>query len=98
AVVVTGAALALHFLRPGVTVTEAVEAPVVSAFYSTGTVLPEREYSIRTPVAGTVAVKVDKGNAVKLGQVIAVVTDPSLQYNLDKAKAELEQAKQMADP
>lgn len=98
ALVTAAAMLALRYLRPGVTVTEAVEAPVVSAFYSTGTVLPEREYSIRTPVAGTISVKVDKGDAVKLGDVIAVVTDPSLQYNLDKAEAELRQAKQMADP
>ena len=41
---VGGAWLALNFARPVVSVSEAVEAPVVQAFYSTGTVQPEREY------------------------------------------------------
>jgi hypothetical protein len=39
--------LVLRWARPVVTVSEAVEAPVVQAFYSTGTVQPEREYPIR---------------------------------------------------
>ena len=61
-----GTWLALRFARPLVTVSEAVEAPVVQAFYSTGTVQPEREYPIRSNVAGIITeVRVDKGDRVK---------------------------------
>jgi len=84
--------------RAGVTVTEAVEAPVVQAFYSTGTMQPEREFPIRANVAGILTeVHVDKGDRVKAGDVLAVVTEPSLQYALDKAQAELAEKLARAD-
>jgi HlyD family secretion protein len=96
--VAAGAWLALRLARPVVTVSEAVEAPVVQAFYSTGTVQPEREYPIRSNVAGIITeVRVDKGDRVKKGDVLAVVNDPELKYAADKAGAELLERQKRAD-
>lgn len=81
-----------QYLRPVVTVTEVVEGPLVQAFYSTGTVQPEREYPIKSATAGTLdQVLVDKGHRVKKGQPLAIVTDPALIFTADRAKAELEE-------
>jgi HlyD family secretion protein len=97
-VVAAGAYAVLQFFRPTVTVSEAVEGPVVQAFYSTGTIEPEREYPIHSNIAGTIeAIKVDKGDAVKTGDVLAVVTDPALQFAFDKARAELDEKRTLAD-
>ncbi|HEX8523693.1 MAG TPA: efflux RND transporter periplasmic adaptor subunit [Tepidisphaeraceae bacterium] len=83
---------------PRVTVTEAVEGPVVAAFYSTGTIQPEREYPIKSNVAGTITeVRVDKGTALRKGDVLAVVSDPALQFQVDKAAAELKEKLGRAD-
>lgn len=88
----------IHFSRPLVTVTEVVEGPVVESFYATGTVQPVTEYPIRTPTAGLlIDLKVDKGDRVAKDQVLAVISDPQLQFNLDKAKAELAEKQQRAD-
>src|SRR5580765_3213223 len=77
-VVVAVAAAVLHFVRPVVTVTEAVTGPVVQAFYSTGTIQPEREFPIKSNTAGTLTeVRVDKGDHVTKGQPLAIVTDPA---------------------
>src|SRR4051812_46217793 len=81
ALLAAGGLAAFHFMRPIVVVTEAVEGPVVQAFYSTGTVQPEREYPIKSNVAGTVTeVNVDKGTRVKKGDVLAKVAKPELQF------------------
>jgi multidrug efflux pump subunit AcrA (membrane-fusion protein) len=96
-VAAAGAAL-LHWLRPVVVVTEAVEGPVVQAFYSTGTIQPEREYPIKSNTAGILTeVKIDKGDRVTKGQPLAVVSDPSLVYAKDKAQAELDETVKRAD-
>jgi multidrug efflux pump subunit AcrA (membrane-fusion protein) len=88
---------ALRFIRPVVTVTEAVEGPVVEAFYATGTVLPAHEYPIKSNVAGIIEeVRVDKGDAVKKGQVLAIVLDPDLTFKSKQAEAELEEKRQLA--
>jgi HlyD family secretion protein len=93
-----GSWLALTFLRPHVQVTRTVEGPVVQAFYSTGTVQPEREYPIRANHAGIITqLLVDKGDTVKKDQVLAVVEEKELQYQLDKAAAELKEKKARAD-
>jgi len=97
-VVVLLAIGALYLMGPSVTVTEVVQGPVVESFYATGTIEPSTEYPIRTGTAGLlIDVKVDKGDRVKKGQVIAIVSDPQLQLALDKAKASLEQAQRRAD-
>lgn len=91
--------VALRFARPVVTVSEAVEAPVVQAFYSTGTVQPEREYPIRSNVAGIITdVQVDKGDRVTKGQALAIVSDPELKFAADKARAELLERQKRAEP
>jgi multidrug efflux pump subunit AcrA (membrane-fusion protein) len=96
-VVLSGAYVALHFARPSVVVTEAVTGPVVQAFYSTGTIQPEREFPIKSNTAGILtAVLVDKGTHVKKGQPLAVVSDPSLVFTKDKAQAELNEKLQRA--
>ena len=81
AALVVGGAVALRFLRPSVVVTEAVEGPVVQAFYSTGTIQPVREFPIKSNTAGILTdVRVDKGARVKKGDVLALVSDPQLRY------------------
>ena len=79
AVIVGGGYLILRFASPQVILTEAVEGPVVQAFYSTGTVQPEREFPIKSNVAGLITeIKVDKGDHVKAGQPLAVVSAPGV--------------------
>jgi multidrug efflux pump subunit AcrA (membrane-fusion protein) len=86
-------------LRPKVVVTEAALGPAVEAFYATGTVQPQREFEINTSIAGIVTqVKVDKGDRVKKGQVLAVVSDPAMDYAVQKADAELQEKQALADP
>src|SRR5687767_14170304 len=86
---VAGAAV-VHFGSPRLVVSEAVEGPVVQAFYSTGTLQPDREFPIKSNTPGIVTeVKVDKGDAVKAGQLLAVVSAPELTYAAQKAAAEL---------
>lgn len=83
---------------PVVTVTRVTEGPVVQAFYATGTVRPEREFPIKAAVAGTLEkVLVDRGDAVKAGQPLAIVNDPALKFAADRAKAMLEEKKKRAD-
>jgi len=90
--------IALRIARPSVTVTEAVTGPVVQAFYSTGTIQPEREFPIKSNTAGILTqVLVDKGAHVKKGQPLAIVSDPSLIYTKDKAQAELNENLKRAD-
>jgi multidrug efflux pump subunit AcrA (membrane-fusion protein) len=97
--VVVGAVLAvIRFSSPLVVVSEAVEGPVVQAFYSTGTVQPEREFPIKANVAGTITdVRVDKGDAVTKGQPVAVVSEPGLVFAQRQAQAELEEKQKRAD-
>jgi HlyD family secretion protein len=90
--------LIYRWVRPEVTVTDAVEGPVVQAFYSTGTIQPDREFPIKSNVAGTITkMLVDKGDAVKAGQVLAFVSDPERELTLKKARAELAEKRQLAD-
>jgi multidrug efflux pump subunit AcrA (membrane-fusion protein) len=74
-----------------------VEGPVVEAFYATGTVSAEHEYSIRSPVAGIIRLSVDKGSNVKRGQVLAEVDNADLRFAVDQAKAELKRKEALAD-
>jgi multidrug efflux pump subunit AcrA (membrane-fusion protein) len=96
--VVVVALASLRLTAPQVVVTEGVEGPVVQAFYSTGTVRPERDFPIKANIAGTLtAVHVDKGDAVKAEQPLAVVTDPELEYTARKAEAEVQEKRKRAD-
>jgi RND family efflux transporter MFP subunit len=88
-----------RYAVPQVTVTEVVTGPVVQAFYATGTLLPYREYPIKSNVEGTlVEVLVDKGVAVKKGQLIARVYVEEFLLKRAQAEAELELKKKLVDP
>jgi HlyD family secretion protein len=88
---------ALSILRPVVDVTEVTTGPVVQAFYATGTVSPEREYSVRASVAGILHLLVDKGSVVKVGQVLGTVDNADLRFAVEQAKAEMHRKEQLAD-
>lgn len=99
---VAGAGLAvgvglLHYFRPMVDATAVIEGPVVEAFYATGTISPQREYSVRSNAAGIVHVLVDKGSQVVRGQVLAVVDNADLRFAVDQATAELHRKQLLAD-
>ena len=96
--IAAAAGAVLHFVRPQIVVTEAVDGPVVQAFYSTGTIQPEREFPIKSNTAGILTeVKIDKGDDVTKGQPLAVVSDPACVYARDKAQAELQEKLKRAD-
>src|SRR5689334_20767275 len=68
-----GALAAYRYSLPTVTVTEVVRAPVVQAFYATGTLSPVREYPIKARVEGMLeplddGPLIDKGSRVKKDQ------------------------------
>jgi HlyD family secretion protein len=99
AVIAVGGWLLLGYLRPRVSVTEAVMGPVIQAFYSTGTVQPVRDYPIRSNIEGILTeVRVDKGDRVNAGQPLATVEVPELRFRADQAQAELEEKQKRADP
>src|SRR3954467_1070000 len=84
-----GSQVVYALVRPKVTVTHPVEAPVVQAFYATGTLLPEREYAIRSNAAGYVSqVLVDKGDRVVKDQPLALIVEDAVIYKFEQAKAE----------
>jgi len=99
AIVLTAAAVGLgyRYLRPSVDVTEVVDGPVVEAFYATGTVSAEHEYSVRSAVTGIIHLLVDKGSSVKRGEVLATVDNADLRFAVDQTKAELERKLSLAD-
>ena len=88
----------MRLVSPTVVLSEAVEGPVVQAFYSTGTIQPDREFQIKSNVAGIITeVKVDKGAHVKAGQPLAVISAPDLVFAARKTAAELEERQKRAD-
>lgn len=101
AAIVGVASIALAALRafaPAVKVTRMVEGPVVRALYATGTISPEREYAIRATNAGTLEhVYVDKGSTVVAGQKLAQLAEPSVTFDVARAKAELAEKQARAD-
>ena len=97
-----GAFAAYNALRPVVTVTEVVRAPVVQAFYATGTLSPVREHPVKASVAGTVqrlpdGPFIDKGSRVTSGQPLLKVVEPELEFLEKRALAELEEKQALAD-
>jgi RND family efflux transporter MFP subunit len=100
---VAGVALAVYgYARPVVTVTEIVPAPVVQAFYATGTLSPVRDHPIKTPVEGIIerfpdGPLIDKGSRVTKGQPLLKVVDPELELMELRAQAELDEKRARAD-
>ncbi|HEX2970962.1 MAG TPA: hypothetical protein VHP11_01445, partial [Tepidisphaeraceae bacterium] len=90
--------LVLGWVRPQVSVTHLVQGPVIQAFYATGTLLPEREYPIKANAPGYLTkVFVDKGDAVKLDQPLAVVIEDGTQNKFDQAKADRDLKAKLAE-
>jgi hypothetical protein len=84
---------------PEVQVTRLTTGPVVQAFYATGTVMPEREYSVRSNVAGILFLEsgIDKGVIVRKDQLLARVVSDDLEKKLKQAAAELKEKQARAD-
>jgi multidrug efflux pump subunit AcrA (membrane-fusion protein) len=98
AVGVVGSQVVYAVIRPKVTVTHPTDAPVVQAFYATGTLMAEREYAIKSNAPGYVSeVFVDKGDRIKKDQPLAFVVEDGVQQKFDQAKAEHEQKSKLAD-
>jgi RND family efflux transporter MFP subunit len=100
---VAGAAVAVYrYTRPVVTVTEIVQAPVVAAFYATGTLSPVRDHPIKASAEGIVerlpdGPFVDKGSRVTAGQRLLKVINRELELMEVRARAELEEKQARAD-
>lgn len=98
AVAVGGWRVALRLLRPDVSVTKVVERRIVQAFYATGTLQPVREYAIKSNNPGILtAVRVDKGDQVKMDQPLAVVLQDGVEFQYDQAKADRDLKARLAD-
>ena len=101
AILLGGAATAVvrRLTLPLVQVTSPTRGPVVQAFYATGTVVPEREYSVRSNVAGILFLEpgIDKGVAVGKDQLLARVISDDLEKKLKQAEAELKEKQLRAD-
>src|SRR5207247_275996 len=95
----TGMWIFRTFSLPQVQVTRLTTGPVVQAFYATGTVCPEREYSVRSNVAGILFLEpgIDKGVAVARDQLLARVVSDDLEKKLKQAQAELKEKQLRAD-
>jgi len=93
-----GSQVVYALVRPKVTVTHPVDAPVVQAFYATGTLMAEREYEIKSNAPGYVSeVLVDKGDRVKKDQPLAMLIEDGVQQRFDQARAERDEKAKFAD-
>jgi len=97
-----GAVAAYRYSLPTVTVTEVVRAPVVSAFYATGTLSPVREHPIKARLEGMLepledGPLIDKGSRVKRGQVLMKVVNKERELIVSRMAAELEEKRARAD-
>jgi len=88
--------LVLRWARPVVTVSEAVEAPVVQAFYSTGTVQPEREYPIKSNTAGVIANLADGVIQLNLTRNETEVIAKQVGFSIDTGEAYLAEVEMRA--
>ncbi len=85
-------------LVPTVQVTQVVDAPVVQAFYATGTLQPVREHPVRSNVEGPLTqMLVDKGDSVTAGQKIGFVFVEESNLRHRQALADSHLAQQRAD-
>jgi RND family efflux transporter MFP subunit len=99
-VVLTGIGVlaASRFLGPrAVPTVSVVRGRVVRAFYATGVVRPDFEYTIKSRAQGAlVELNVREGQKVAAGQVLARVDDKQLRFEVAKAQAELQEAQAQA--
>src|SRR3954469_21769457 len=92
-----GSQVVYALVRPKVTVTHPVEAPVVQAFYATGTLMAEREYEIKSNAPGYISdVLVVKGDRVTKDQPLGKVIEDSAQQKFAQARAERDEKTKLA--
>ena len=102
AAAVGGGLGAYRYSRPVVTVTEVVRAPVVQAFYATGTLSPVREHPVKARVEGMLerleeGPLIDKGSRVAKDQPLMRVVNKERELLARRAEAELEEKRARAD-
>lgn len=88
------AAVAWVVVRPvKVTVAQATRGPAIEAVYATGTVEADPRVVVKAKVPGTVAqLLVKEGDRVKAGQLLAILDNKTLRYDLERVRAEMRAA------
>jgi RND family efflux transporter MFP subunit len=87
----------LMFGRQPAATVQVERGTVVKAFYATGVVRPDTAYTLKARVAGTLSdFYVRENDHVTPGQLVAQVSSPQLQYEVDKAQAALREAQAQA--
>lgn len=96
-VVAAVALVALRFRPKVVSVTPVVRGVAIDAVYATATVEASDRVTVKAKVAGSIlALKVREGDAVKKGDLLAVVDSPALKFQLERGKADQWAASQQA--
>lgn len=76
-----------------VEVTPVVIGTAVESVYASGTVEPDHEIEVKARVGGTVArVLVGEGDWVEAGQLLAVIDNQSLRFDLDRSRGDVRAA------
>lgn len=95
----SSAAAAYWFLlrTPNIPTITVSRGTVVKAFYATGVVRPDFEYTLKSRTQGSL-LGLDKreGAHVSKGEVLARIDDRQLQFEVEKCRAELEEAQKQA--
>ncbi len=87
-------------LRPlPVTVTPVVRGKAIEAVYATGTVEAEERLKVKAKTSGSLSeLLVKEGTAVKKGDLLARIDNPSVAYDLERGRVELNAASAQAGP
>ncbi len=85
------AAIAWMAARPAVvTVSAAARGPAIEAVYATGSVEADPRVVVKAKVPGTISqLLVKEGDRVKAGQLLAVLDNKSIKYDLQRTRAEV---------
>jgi HlyD family secretion protein len=87
-------------LRPvPVTVTPVVRGKAIEAVYATGTVEAEERLNVKGKTAGSLSeLLVKEGTVVKKGQLLARIDNPTVAFDLERGRVELNAASAQASP
>ena len=96
--VVAGLAVAKRFQPKPVTATPAARGTAVDAVYATGTVEAEDRITVKAKSSGSLAeVFFKEGDAVKKGDLLARIDNPSATFDLKRGQADLSAASAQAN-
>jgi multidrug efflux pump subunit AcrA (membrane-fusion protein) len=88
-VVAVAAALVLYLRPPTVVTAPVIRGTAVQAVYATAYVETASRVTVRSKIAGPVAaLNVREGDHVSKGDVIAIIDNPTLKYDLEQGKVE----------